>query len=114
MQRVCGLKIEWTTSLPDHLYLDRRRKALKMFPYKCHCKQLSKVIEIVLTNPARLPIPFEVLHKTILSLDLLFSFWDNRAISFLKKEKQTFQEYGPFEMTKSLTLLDFNVWRDRL
>ncbi|KAI4245870.1 MAG: hypothetical protein LQ352_006499 [Teloschistes flavicans] len=29
MQRVCGLNIEWTTSLHDHLRLDSVRKALK-------------------------------------------------------------------------------------
>lgn len=40
MQSVCGLKIEWTTSLHDHLRLDRRRKALKIFPYKCHLQAL--------------------------------------------------------------------------
>jgi hypothetical protein len=40
MQRVCGLEIEWTTSLHDHLRLDRRRKALKIFPYKCHLQAL--------------------------------------------------------------------------
>ena len=36
MVRVCGLRIEWTTSLHDHLRLDRLRKALKVFSYKCH------------------------------------------------------------------------------
>ena len=40
MQDVCGLNIEWTTSLHDHLRLDRRRKALKIFPYKCHLQAL--------------------------------------------------------------------------
>ena len=40
MQDVCGLTIEWTTSLHDHLYLDRRRKALRIFPYKCHLQAL--------------------------------------------------------------------------
>lgn len=40
MQRVCGLSIEWTTSLHDHLRLDRLRKALKVFPYKCHLQAL--------------------------------------------------------------------------
>jgi hypothetical protein len=35
MVRICGLKVEWTTSLEDHLRLDRRRKALRVFPYKC-------------------------------------------------------------------------------
>lgn len=40
MQRVCGLRIEWTTSLHDHLRLDSLRKALKVFPYKCHLQAL--------------------------------------------------------------------------
>ena len=40
MYGVCGLSIEWTTSLHDHLRLDRRRKALKVFPYKCHLQAL--------------------------------------------------------------------------
>ena len=40
MQRVCGLNIEWTTSLHDHLRLDRRRRALKIFPYKCHMQKM--------------------------------------------------------------------------
>ena len=40
MQRICGLKIEWSTSLHDHLRLDRMRKALKVFPYKCHLEAL--------------------------------------------------------------------------
>lgn len=40
MQRVCGLEIVWTTNLRDHLLLDRRRKSLKVFPYKCHLQAL--------------------------------------------------------------------------
>jgi len=40
MKRVCGLTIEWTTSLHDHLRLDLQRKALKIFPYKCHLQAL--------------------------------------------------------------------------
>lgn len=40
MKDVCGLTIEWTTSLHDHLRLDRFRKALKIFPYKCHLQAL--------------------------------------------------------------------------
>ena len=40
MQRVCGLSVEWTSSLHDHLRLDRLRKTLKIFPYKCHLQAL--------------------------------------------------------------------------
>ena len=45
MHRVCGLKIKWTTSLHDHLRLDRRRKTLMVFKYKCHLDALIKCHE---------------------------------------------------------------------
>jgi len=131
MQRVCGLKIKWTTSLYDHLRLDRRHKVLKIFPYKSHLQALIESHQDVgdkkkcvhkcfpflcevLINLIRLLIPFEVLNETRLSLDLLFPFWDSRTVALLEKEKQTFHEYGPFEVTKTFTLLDFDHWRDRL
>lgn len=40
MQRVCGLSIVWTTSIHDHLRLDRLHKVLYIFPYKCHLQAL--------------------------------------------------------------------------
>jgi hypothetical protein len=62
----------------------------------------------------RLLIPLQVLIETKLSLDLLFPFWDNRTVAFLKKERQTFHQDGPFTGTKALNLLAFDHWRDRL
>ncbi|KAL8702650.1 MAG: hypothetical protein Q9201_004175 [Fulgogasparrea decipioides] len=131
MQDVCGLSIEWTTSLHDHLRLDRLRKALKIFPYKCHLQALIDghqnstdkkryVPDLFrssygkLTNSLRPLIPLKVLKETKLSLNLLFPFWDDRTVYLLEKEKQDFHAYGPFEVTRSLTLLDFDHWRDRL
>ena len=32
--RICGLQIQWTTSLEDHLRLDRRRNILSVFSFK--------------------------------------------------------------------------------
>ncbi len=32
--RICGLQIQWTASLEDHLRLDRRRKILSVFSFK--------------------------------------------------------------------------------
>lgn len=34
MVNVCGLKLEWTDCLADHLRLDRRFNALRIYPYK--------------------------------------------------------------------------------
>jgi hypothetical protein len=62
----------------------------------------------------RFPIPLKVLEETMLSLNLLFPFWESRTVELLAEEKQTFHEYGPFEVNRSPTLLDFDHWRDRL
>lgn len=131
MQRVCGLTIEWTTSLHDHLLLDRRRKALKVYPYKCHLQALIEsemksndkkgYVWRIITYPVvktyrlpRRPIPLSVLEETRMSLDLLFPFWDDETKALLGKEEQGFHEQGPFKVTTAPTLLDFEHWRDRL
>lgn len=131
MKDVCGLTIEWTTSLHDHLRLDRFRKALKIFPYKCHLQALIEsqkmnsdkkkyVQNSVVSRCNRLTgffrplLALTVLEETKLSLDLLFPFWDSRTITLLVNEKQNFHEYGSFEATKTLNLMDFDHWRDRL
>lgn len=63
----------------------------------------------------RCPIPSTLLQETLLSLNLLFPFWDGETISLLKREKQSFHENGPYlRQTSSLTLADFDHWRDRL
>lgn len=40
MVEFCDLKIDWTTSLEDHLRLDRVRKVLWVFPYKRNLQAL--------------------------------------------------------------------------
>ncbi len=40
LTQVCGLKIEWTTSICDHLRLDRYSGTLRIFPYKSHLIRL--------------------------------------------------------------------------
>lgn len=45
MTKICGLKIGWTTSLEDHLRLDRRTKTLWVFPYKPFLQMLLQTDE---------------------------------------------------------------------
>lgn len=40
LTQVCGLKIEWTTSICDHLRLDRYSGTLRIFPYKSYLNHL--------------------------------------------------------------------------
>ena len=74
----------------------------------------SECFLLVINQWLRLLIPIEVLQEAKLSLDLLFPFWDTKTVAFLEEEKQDFHEYGPFEVTRTPTLLDFDHWRDRL
>jgi hypothetical protein len=131
MVRICGLKIEWTTSLHDHLRLDRRRKALQVFPYKCclqallseksnsgsqdrSVSQTALSLESITNKRISVPIAISVLIETILSLDLLFPAWDRRTNELLDELGQSFQQTGPFEVSRTLNLMDFDHWRDRL
>lgn len=34
LEKICGLRLEWTRCLANHLRLDRRKKVLWVFPYK--------------------------------------------------------------------------------
>src|SRR5271170_5920640 len=55
--------------------------------------------------------------ETILSLDLLFPAWDRRTNDLLDDLGQSFQQTGPFdpfEVSRTLNLIDFDHWRDRL
>jgi hypothetical protein len=53
MTDICGLQLEWTDCLSDHLRLDRRQKALRIYSYKsvlqCHLKE-------ALSNTAKRPV----------------------------------------------------------
>lgn len=40
LKSVCGIQIEWTTSLCDHLRLDRRSGTLRVFPFKGYVERL--------------------------------------------------------------------------
>ena len=71
----------------------------------------------MLKHVSRLPIPTSVLMETILSLDLLFPAWDRRTNELLDDLGQSFQRTGPFDpfkVSRTLNLMDFDHWRDRL
>ena len=40
MRDVCGLRIEWTASLHDHLRLEKKAKSLRVFPFRCYLQAL--------------------------------------------------------------------------
>jgi hypothetical protein len=55
------------------------------------------------------------LKETIRTLDLLFPSWHKETGVFLKKKGQSFHDIvDPLEHGRTLHLLDFHHWRDRL
>ncbi|KAF7511175.1 hypothetical protein GJ744_005072 [Endocarpon pusillum] len=111
LTQVCGLQIGWTTSICDHLRLDRYSGTLMIFPYKSHLSHLLASDQV----NVKCPIPPDVLRETLLSLDLLFPIWDHATSRLLEDHKQSFHDIGPFSAQSStLTLGDFDYWRDRL
>ena len=52
--------------------------------------------------------------ETIHSLNLLFPHWDRQTNRLLAADDQHFHRIGPFEGPRTLDLLEFEYWRDRL
>ena len=106
MVDICGLRLEWTDCLADHLRLDRREKILRIFPYKPFLRNHL--------DHKQSHLPITVLKETILSLNLLFPQWDPPTIKLLQLNKQDFQDSGPYDGPRTLNLTEFDHWRDRL
>ncbi|KAK5057757.1 hypothetical protein LTR84_011758 [Exophiala bonariae] len=115
MVEICDLKISWTTSLEDHLRLERwdKQKVLWIFPHKrTLCALLA---EAGSPSGRKCPIPLSVIRETIQTLDLLFPFWDQHTKAFLKREGQTFHEIiAAPQHGRRMHLLDFPHWKVRL
>ncbi|KAK5558871.1 hypothetical protein LTR46_003060 [Exophiala xenobiotica] len=129
MVNICGLKLEWTDCLADHLRLDRRHHALRVYSYKSLLQvhlnshgddalasdRMSVSKRIERDNPnGHSPFPGRLLLETIWTLNLLFPQWDPNTNSLLKKHQQSFQQIGPYNGPPTSNLAQFEYWRDRL
>jgi hypothetical protein len=114
MVNVCGLKIEWTDCLADHLRLDRRVNALRVFSYKIVVSAHLDTYRFGSDPDDISALPERLLCETIWSLNLLFPQWDPQTNTLLKRHGQTFQQAGPYEGPPTLNLVEFQYWRDRL
>ncbi|MCJ1455807.1 hypothetical protein MMC28_006163 [Mycoblastus sanguinarius] len=117
--RYSGIEIRWTSSLQDHLSLERKhhRRFLKIYPFKqClldHIASAEGHPPNSVANQGPI-IPATVLKETLLSLDFLFPHWDPRTDSFLCREGKSFHYQSPFDDPRPLNLDDFDHWRERL
>lgn len=115
MVSICGLKIEWATTLDDHLNLDRQRKALRIFPCR---KWLLLKAEAAAQNEhtgnkiSSAPLPAELYAETSRTLDLLFPAWDRRTRKLLKAKGKDF--HSSYSRNRLLDLKHYPYWKDRL
>jgi hypothetical protein len=133
INRLSGIDIEWTPCLADHLRFDKRRRLLRIYPFKQvlldHLqlwegtgseKSSGLVIpsmrrQELLTKVSNSSIlPKTLLKETLLSLKLLFPHWDTLTESFMLQHDQAFHLEGPFDDNRPSNLADFNHWRNRL
>jgi len=80
---VCGVTIDWTDNLVDHLRLDRKRRVLTIYRHKIcllnHAKSLLPPI-----------IPRPILEEAIDTLNLLFPFGDGQTRALLLEKESHF------------------------
>ncbi|KAH6711129.1 hypothetical protein BKA61DRAFT_695072 [Leptodontidium sp. MPI-SDFR-AT-0119] len=108
VRRYSGIDIEWTSSLSEHLDLNRENRTLKIFRMKHYVYGLRKSkVEM---------IPNEAIDEYIKTMNLLFPSSDPKTQKFFRKrlKKQSFGMEGPVGYPGPLYLSDFHFWRDRL
>jgi hypothetical protein len=135
INRLSGIDIEWTPCLADHLRFDKRRRSLRIYPFKqvlldhlqlwegTESEKGPGLVILSMTRQQSLTkvsnrslLPKTVLKETLLSLNLLFPHSDPLTESFMLQHEhdQTFHLEGPFDDNKPSNLADFNHWRNRL
>lgn len=119
LEKICGLRLEWTQCLANHLRLDRRKKVLWVFPHKEFLQghldyESDEVSNPGTTDAQRRIFPEGLLRETILTLNLLFPPWDPSTNNLLKRHGQRFHEQEPLDEPGRLSLQEFSYWRDRL
>ena len=135
MVSICGLKIEWASTLDDHLYLDRQHKVLRIFPHrdwlllKAEAASASNNrgrgfagVDVLATDKFPLasssskicsaPFPAEVYEETSRTLDLLFPSWDKPTQRFLRRKARDFHSSN--SQKRMLDLKFYPYWKDRI
>lgn len=107
---ICRLKLRWTSSLEDHLRLDREHNTLWVFAFRRFLKFAEGLDSGSNTNT--FPISAELLDETSRTLDLLFPSWDRNTKRMMKKLNLDFHRVH--HRDRSLNLKDYPFWRDRL
>ncbi|KAK0616494.1 hypothetical protein B0T14DRAFT_538411 [Immersiella caudata] len=110
-ERICGIRVRWTTNLADHLRLVDDDRAVFIF----HC---ARFLNFQL-GQERSPLPRTLIRETLNSLALLFPSTDKRTRDWLQGQAK--QHCIDPQLGKCGSLLmqgrrteNFSIWHDRL
>lgn len=104
----CGLRMEWTRYLTDHLRLDPQKRVLLVYRHKVYLNNMLK------KAPAG-PIPLAVLNEALDTLNLLFPFGNPSTQQLLAgHNEKTFGTLGNCGRERILDLSHYRYWRHEL
>jgi hypothetical protein len=121
IQNKCGIRLEWTSNLADHLLYDPSppprawwqwwlafspcRGILYIYPHSACLYNHWQHNDVY---------PKELMNETLKTLDLLFPFGNADSRAFLQARNQPFFATHLSSMPRTFDLGDFDYWRARL
>lgn len=106
---VCGISLQWTNYLSDHLAIDSRRKVLTVYKHKVY---LSHRLE---ESQEPIPIPKSVLEEALDTLILLFPFGDEKTRQLLARQGELgFYRLGNCKRRRELNMQRYHHWKEEL
>jgi hypothetical protein len=104
----CGLKLEWTDDISEHLDFDSRRTILRVYRHKiCVVHHLN--------NGQGCPLPEDLLGEILDTLNLLFPFGDGDTRQLLRREGQaSMYSLGSCNRSRQLNLAQYQYFGEAL
>jgi hypothetical protein len=121
IQHICGIRIEFTSNLPDHLYIPPQVSPPHNWWRRIFWKTPQRVLyvyphKICLMSHWRQEdsFPKALLEETFRSLDLLFPPGDGDTRALLLAKNEPFFNTESLTVPRTIDLADFSYWRSRL
>jgi len=106
---ICGMTLQWTDYLSDHLAIDARRKILTVYRHKMY---LAHRLE---TTQEPNVIPRHVLEEALDTLILLFPFGDEKTRQLLSRHGELgFYRLGNCTRRRDLNIQQYQHWKEEL
>lgn len=105
---VCGMSLQWTEYLSDHLTIDPQRKVLTLYKYKVYLRNRIMAKD-------EHPLPGDLVEEALDTLNLLLPFPDPATKKLLARHGQLgLYQYGTLARGRKLDLGAYRFWREEL